>query len=132
MIDHGSVWLIVGEPPRTVEHGEAAVRVFVNAHGRLDEVAAGGLLGDRQHPTRGAHRVVVPHHALILHAQDVVERSNERHKGRSLLGGRDRETGVVGGDVDGGEQRLAASIEASPSWRISGGSRLWSVPNSRS
>src|SRR3954451_17218129 len=38
LIDQGSVWLIVGEPPRTVEHGEAAVRGFVNAHVRLHVV----------------------------------------------------------------------------------------------
>src|SRR3954465_3013866 len=35
--------------------------------------------------------------------QDVVERAYERHEGRPLLGGRDRETGVVVRDVDGGE-----------------------------
>src|SRR3954451_19977911 len=99
LIDQGSVRLIVGKPARTVEHGEAAVRVFVNAHGCLDELAAVALLGDLQHAPHVAHRVVVPHHALILDAQDVIERSNERHEGRSLLGGRDRETGVVVRDV---------------------------------
>src|SRR4051812_39605467 len=36
LIDQASVRFMVGEPPRTVEHGEAAVRVFVNAHVRLD------------------------------------------------------------------------------------------------
>src|SRR4051794_36134139 len=68
LIDQGSVRLIVGEPPRTVEDREPAVRVFVNAHGRLDEVAAVTLLGDLQHATRVADRVVVPHHALRLDA----------------------------------------------------------------
>src|SRR5215212_2198245 len=66
LIDQGSVRLIVGEPPRTVEHGEAAVRVFVNAHVRLDEVAAVALLGDLQHAPRVTDRVVLPHHALRL------------------------------------------------------------------
>src|SRR5215213_8524119 len=66
LIDQGSVRLIVGKPPRTVEHGEAAVRVFVNAHGRLDEVTPVALLRDLQHATCVAHRVVVPHHALRL------------------------------------------------------------------
>src|SRR4051812_17079561 len=46
LIDQGSVRLIVGEPQRTVEDREPAVRVFVNAHGCLDEVAAVALLGD--------------------------------------------------------------------------------------
>src|SRR5215212_11249809 len=64
LIDQGSVRFIVGEPPRTVEDREPAVRVFVNAHGRLDEVAAVALLGDLQHATLVADRVVVPHHAL--------------------------------------------------------------------
>src|SRR3954463_13723574 len=68
LIDQGSVWLIVGEPPRTVEDRKPAIRVCVNAHVRLDEVAAVALLGDLQHATRVAHRVVVPHHSLILHA----------------------------------------------------------------
>src|SRR5215210_2143952 len=67
-VNQRSVRLIVGEPPRTVEHGEPAVRVFVNAHVRLDEVAAVALLGDLQHATRVADRVVVPHHALRLDA----------------------------------------------------------------
>src|SRR5215212_689725 len=66
LIDQGSVRLIVGKPPRTVEHGEAAVRVFVNTHGRFDKVAAMPLLGDLQHAPFIADRVVVPHHALRL------------------------------------------------------------------
>src|SRR2546429_8614674 len=44
LIDQGSVRFIVGEPARTVEDRKPAVRVCVNAHGRLDEVAAGALL----------------------------------------------------------------------------------------
>src|SRR5215210_6220074 len=103
LIDQGAVRFIVSEPPRTVEHDEAAVRVFVNAHRHLDEVAAVALLGDLQHATLVADRVVLPHHALRLDAQDVLERPHEGHKGRARLGGRDRETGVVLRDVDGSE-----------------------------
>src|SRR3954471_22158797 len=44
LIDQGSVRVIVGEPPWAVEDREPAVRVFVNAHVRLDEVAAVTLL----------------------------------------------------------------------------------------
>src|SRR4051812_21182304 len=62
LIDQGSVRLIVGKPPRTVEDREPAVRGFVNAHGRLDEVAAVALLGGLQHTTRVADRVVLPPH----------------------------------------------------------------------
>src|SRR3954467_2530919 len=91
LIDQGSVRLIVGEPARTVEDRKPPVRVCVNAHGRLDEVTPMPLLGDLQHAPRVADRVVVPHHALRLDTQDVVERAYERHKGRPLLG--DRETG---------------------------------------
>src|SRR5690349_4709813 len=61
------------------------------------------LLGDLQHAPFVAHRVVVPHHALRLDAQDVLERPHERHERRPFLGGRDREPGVVVRDVDGGE-----------------------------
>jgi hypothetical protein len=61
------------------------------------------LLGDLQHAPVIADRVVVPHHALGLDAQDIVERAHERHERRPFLGGRDREAGVVVRDVDGGE-----------------------------
>src|SRR3954451_8890806 len=67
-VNQRSVRFIVGEPPRTVEDRKPAVRGFVNAHGRLDEVAAVALLGDLQHATRVTDRVVVPHHALCLDA----------------------------------------------------------------
>src|SRR4051794_29384089 len=66
LIDQGSVRLVIGKPARTVEDRKPAIGVCVNAHIRLDEVAAVALLGDLQHATRVAHRVVVPHHALIL------------------------------------------------------------------
>src|SRR3954449_1420944 len=114
LIDQGSVRLIVGEPTRTVEDRKPPVRVCVNAHGRLDEVAAVALLGDLQHATRGADRGVVPHHALRLDTQDVVERAYERHEGRALLGGRDRETGVVVRDVDGGEPAVGRLDRGKP------------------
>src|SRR3954465_14668984 len=77
LINQRSVRLIVGEPPRTVEDREPAVRVFVNAHVRLDEVAAVALLGDLQHTALVTDRVVVPHHAVCLDAQDVVERPQD-------------------------------------------------------
>src|SRR4051795_4324010 len=67
-VNQRSVRLIVGEPPRTVEDRKPAVRVFVNAHVRLDEVAAVALLGDLQHTALVTDRVVVPHHALCLDA----------------------------------------------------------------
>jgi hypothetical protein len=136
LIDQGSVRLVIGKPPRTVEDREPTVRVFVNAHVRLDEVAAVTLLGDLQHATRVADRVVVPHHARLLDAQDVVECPHEGHEGRALLSASDREPGVVVRDVDGREPAVGGLDRGepllAPSWRMSGGSRLWSVPNSRS
>src|SRR3954464_10691252 len=84
-IDQGAVRGIVGEPPWAVEDRKPAVRVFVNAHGRLDEVAAVALLGDLQHATLVADRVVVPHHALRLDAQDILERPHEGHERRARL-----------------------------------------------
>src|SRR5215212_2333184 len=94
LIDQASVRVRVGEPPRPVEDREAAIRIVVNAHGRLDEVAAMALLGNLQDTALIADRVVVAHHALLLDAQDVVEHAHKGHEGRPLLGGRDRETGV--------------------------------------
>src|SRR3954452_14585868 len=67
-VNQRSVRLIVGEPQRTVEDRKPAARVFVNAHVRLDEVAAVALLGDLQHTALVTDRVVVPHHALCLDA----------------------------------------------------------------
>src|SRR3954453_6758733 len=85
LINQSSVRFIPGEPPRTVEDRKPAVRGFVNAHGRLDEVAAVALLGDLQHAPLVTDRVVVPHHALRLDAQDILERSHERHERRAIL-----------------------------------------------
>ena len=80
LIDQASVRVIVGEPPRAVEDREAAIWIFVNAHVRLDEVAAMALLGDLPHPALVADRVVVAHHALLLDAQDVVEPAYKGHE----------------------------------------------------
>src|SRR4051812_11966307 len=91
LVDQRSVRLVIGKPARTVEDRKPTVlRVFVNAHARLDEVAPVALLGDLQHATLVANRVVPPDHALLLDAQDVVERSDVGHEGCALLGGRDR------------------------------------------
>src|SRR4051794_27337745 len=67
-VNQRSVRLIVGEPQRTVEDREPAVRVFVNAHGRLDEVAAVALLGGLQHTALVKDRVFVSPPALCLDA----------------------------------------------------------------
>src|SRR4051812_31171171 len=85
LIDQASVRVIVGEPPRTVEDREPAVRVFVNAHVRLDEVAAVTLLGDLQHAAAVTDRVVVPHHAR--HAGDLGPGLEGLGPGGSVLGG---------------------------------------------
>ncbi len=69
-IDQGPVRLVIGKPARTVEDRTPSVRVFVNTHGHLDEVTPVALLGDLQHATLVAHRVVPPDHALVLDAQD--------------------------------------------------------------
>ena len=97
-----------------MEDREPAVRVFVNAHVRLDEVAAMALLGDLQHPALVADRIVVLHHALRLDAQDVIEPAHEGYEGRALLGGRDREAGVVVRDVDGGEPVVGSLDRGEP------------------
>src|SRR3954454_22704952 len=38
LIDQASVRLVVGQPPWAVEDRKPAIRVFVHAHGHLDEV----------------------------------------------------------------------------------------------
>src|SRR4051812_49957985 len=65
LIDQASVRVIVGEPPRPVEDREAAIRIVVNAHGRLDEVAAMGLLGNFQGTGLITERGVLSHHAPL-------------------------------------------------------------------
>src|SRR4029453_1279996 len=65
-IDQGSVRLVIGKPARTLEDRKPAIGICVNAHRHLDEVTPMPLLGDLQHATRVADRVVLPHHALIL------------------------------------------------------------------
>src|SRR5436853_4457254 len=85
LLDQGSVRLVIGQPARTVEDRKPTIlRVFVNAYARLDEVAPVALLGDLQHATLVAHRVVPPDHALLLDAQDVVERPHAGPERRPL------------------------------------------------
>src|SRR4051812_32344233 len=103
LIDQGSVRFIVGEPPRTVEDRKPAVRGFVNAHGRLDEVAAVALLGDLQHTTLVTDPVVVPPPAACLEAKDGGEPPPKGPEPPPFLGSRDPETGVWAWDVNGGE-----------------------------
>ncbi len=95
--------MIVGEASWPLEDREAAVRLGVDPHLRLDEVAPVSVLGDLQGPALVADHVVGPDDALLLDAQDLVESAHERHEGRALLGGRDREAGVVPRHLDCGE-----------------------------
>src|SRR4051794_22680151 len=46
LIDQASVRLVVGQPPWAVEDRKPAIRVFVHAHGHLDEVMPVALLGN--------------------------------------------------------------------------------------
>ena len=79
--DQASVRLVVGQPTRAVEDRKPAIRVFVHAHAHLDEVTPVALLGNLQHAVLAADRVVLPDHALLLDAQDVVERPDVGHEG---------------------------------------------------
>ena len=83
LIDQASVRLVVGQPPWAVEDRKPAIRVFVHAHGHLDEVMPVALLGNLKHTSLVAHRVVLADHTLLLDAQDVVERPDVGHEGRS-------------------------------------------------
>src|SRR3954452_14765325 len=78
LIDQASVRLVVGQPPWAVEDRKPAIRVFVHAHGHLDEVMPVALLGNLEHTSLVAHRVVLADHTLVLDAQDVVERPDAR------------------------------------------------------
>ena len=84
-----------------MEDRQRAVGVLVHAHPRLDEVRAQRARRDLEGKTPVAHAVVVADHALLLHAQDVPMDAGGvgDERGRRLLG-RDREAGVVLGQVD--------------------------------
>ena len=77
-----------------MEDGERAVGILVHPDPGLDVVAAmaGGGICRAQ---RVAHGVVVADGALLLDAEDIVERACEGTKAEPFDLGREREAGVV-------------------------------------
>ena len=91
-----SFWIETGEAAWSVEDGEAAVGILVDPHGGADIVPAVGLLRNLEAAAGKRHAIVGTDHAILLNAQHVLERSaGIGHEGRSGLGGRHREAGIV-------------------------------------
>ena len=85
-----------GDAVRSPEEGDGAVGVFVEAHGRPDEVRPERAWRDLQAPAAPAHGVVVADLPGLVPAEDVAPgRGRAGDEGRARLGSRDGEAGVV-------------------------------------
>ena len=88
-----------------MEDGEMAVGVLVHPDPRLDEVMADRARRDLQDQALVAHGVVVADGALLVDAQDVeVSPRGVGHEGRAKLFRGDREAGVVGRQIELGDE----------------------------
>ena len=91
--------LVAGQASGSVEDGERAVGILVHPDRGLDVVAAMAVGGELQEPALVAHGVVVSDGALLLDAEDIVERACEGDEGRAFDLGREWRSGrCVGAD----------------------------------
>ena len=92
-----------------MEDGQRAVGILVHPDRGLDVVAAMAVGGELQEPALVAHGVVVRDGALLLDAEDIVERACEGDEGRAFDLGRGGEAGVVLGQIDFLEEAVGLS-----------------------
>src|SRR3546814_7290083 len=74
-VDDGAVAVAAGEAVGSEEDGDGAVGIFVNAHGRLDEMRPEPAGRQLQVEAAPLHRVVVADAALLLDARSEVHTS---------------------------------------------------------
>jgi hypothetical protein len=118
-----------------VEDRERAVGVVVDPHPHLDEVRPDRARRDLQAQAPVAHAVVVAHHPLFVHAQDVAVRARRVGDERtSRLLGRDREAAVVFfGQVDLAQEAVGGLGRGDAGeCRLLGQRRSCGVPKARS
>ena len=97
----------VGQPLRSFEQRQAAVRIGVDANRRAHEVRSQRARRDLQGPPREAHAVVVADLSLLLHAHDLAPPlGRDRHERRASLVRCGREAGVVLGQEDRADEAV--------------------------
>jgi len=88
-----------------MEEGAGAVGIDVHLDPRLDEMRAHRAFGDLQFQRPVGDAIVVADLALLLNAQDLAEvDAGDGREGRAFAGRLNRETGVVGGQIDLAEE----------------------------
>ena len=95
VVDGFAVGAVARQTPGSVEDGQVAVGIFVHPDLRLDVVVAVAIGGDLQRAVLVAHGVVARDDAVLLGAEDVLERASKSHEGRAGVRGRAGEAGVV-------------------------------------
>jgi hypothetical protein len=96
-----SFFVVAADASGPVEDGVGAVGVDVDLDPRLDEMRAHRALRDLELERAVGDAIVMADLALLLRAQDVVEvDAGNGGEGRAFPGRRNRETGVVGGQVE--------------------------------
>ena len=76
------VGAVARQTPGSVEDGQVAVGIFVHPDLRLDVVVAVAIGRDLQRAVLVAHGVVARDDAVLLGAEDVLERAGKSHEGR--------------------------------------------------
>jgi hypothetical protein len=113
-----SVLVVAADAARPVKEGVRAVGIDVHLDPRLDEMRAHRALGDLQFQSAVGDAIVVADLPLLLNAQDLAEvDAKDGREGRAFAGRLNRETGVVGGQIDVAEEgvgRLDAGYAGEP------------------
>jgi hypothetical protein len=96
-----SVLVVAADAARRMEDGVGAIGVHVDLDPRLDEMGLHRALRDLELHRAVGDAIVVADLPLFLDAQDLVEvDAGNGREGRAFAGRQNRETGVVGGQVD--------------------------------
>ena len=87
VVDGFAVGAVARQTPGSVEDGQVAVGIFVHPDLRLDVVVAVAIGRDLQRAVLVAHGVVARDDAVLLGAEDVLERAGKSHEGRAGVRG---------------------------------------------
>ncbi len=97
----GSLVAVAANTSRAVEDGGASVGVVAHLDLGLDEMSRDRAFGDLQLEAVERQTFVMADHAIFLDAGDLVQiDARNGDKGRLLLLRDNRETGIVGGNID--------------------------------
>ena len=121
--------VIAAKATGSVEDGKRAIGIVPDFDPDLDEMAPEGAFGDLQLEPVERHAIVVAHLAVFLDAENLAQIDAwNGHEGGARLGSLNRETGVVGGDIDvlqkpvgglhGGDAGQRQFLDRARSWSV--------------